>query len=139
MRKLCALSPLALCLATLFAQQPPQPTQLPGDVFTIKNTWFIGGAGPWDYLTMDPSTHRLFIAHGAQVQVVDVESGQLVLKHQGRRVVIADIGSGCWFDLCQNLVDERHRRFDADFLREGVDLGVKTLVVQVGPRSSHPC
>src|SRR5271166_4517351 len=77
MRKLCALCPLALCLAPLIAQQPPQPTQLPGDIFVIRNTWFIGGAGPWDYLTLDPLTNRLLIAHGPQVQVVDVESGQL--------------------------------------------------------------
>jgi hypothetical protein len=77
MKSLRALCLLALCPIALFAQQPPQPTQLPGDVFAIKNTWFIGGAGPWDFLTMDPSTNRLFIAHGAQVQVVDVETGQL--------------------------------------------------------------
>ncbi len=72
MRSLCLL---ALCPIVLSAQQPPQPTQLPGDVFVIKTAWFIGGTGPWDYLTMDPVARRLFIAHGAQVQVVDVETG----------------------------------------------------------------
>ena len=77
MKSLRALCLLVLCPIALFAQQPPQATQLPGDVFVIKTAWLIGGAGPWDFLTMDPATHRLFIAHGAQVQVVDVETGAL--------------------------------------------------------------
>lgn len=77
MRTLYALCLFALCSGTLFAQQPPQATQLPGDVFLIKTAWYIGGAGPWDYMAMDPSTNRLFIAHGSQVQVVDVETGAL--------------------------------------------------------------
>lgn len=38
---------------------------IPGDTF-------------WDYLTFDPSTHRLFITHGDHVVVVDVQSGQIV-------------------------------------------------------------
>jgi len=83
MKSLRTLCLLALCPIVLFAQQPPQATQLPGDVFVVKSTWIIGGAGPWDYLTMDPSTKRLFIAHGAQVQVVDVETGQLAGRITG--------------------------------------------------------
>jgi len=92
MKSLRTLCLLVLCPIALFAQQPPQPTQLPGDVFAIKNTWFIGGAGPWDYLTMDPSTKRLFIAHGAQVQVVDVETGalagQITGLHEAHAIVL---------------------------------------------------
>jgi DNA-binding beta-propeller fold protein YncE len=70
---------LALCLlacAALPAQQIPAATELPSSPFFIKQTWFIGGAGNWDYLTMDPTASRLYIAHSAQVQVVDVETGQ---------------------------------------------------------------
>jgi DNA-binding beta-propeller fold protein YncE len=96
MRKLCALCLLALCPIALFAQQPPQATQLPGDVFVIKTAWFIGGAGPWDYLTMDPSTKRLFIAHGAQVQVVDIETGtlagQIVGLHEAHSIALDSSG-----------------------------------------------
>jgi YVTN family beta-propeller protein len=69
---------LALCLlgcAALTAQQVPGATELPGSPFFIKRTWFIGGVGDWDYLTMDSAAGRLFIAHGPVVQVVDVESG----------------------------------------------------------------
>jgi len=80
MKRMCALSLVALCpiaIATLRAQQPPQATELPSDPFSIKNTWIIGGTGPWDYLTMDSGAERLYIAHGHAVQVVDVKTGTL--------------------------------------------------------------
>lgn len=57
---------------------PPPPTALPAHPFFITKTWFIGGVGDWDYLTIDPTANQLFIAHGSEVQVVDVESGTLV-------------------------------------------------------------
>jgi hypothetical protein len=90
---------LALCLlgcAALPAQQPPAATELPGSPFAIKKTWIIGGVGNWDYLTMDPAAQRLYIAHGAQVQVVDVETGQLAGVISGLReahaIALDDIG-----------------------------------------------
>jgi DNA-binding beta-propeller fold protein YncE len=79
---------LALCLlgcSTLAAQQAPAATELPGSPIAIKKTWFVGGVGNWDYLTMDPAAGRLFIAHSAQVQVVDVESGQVAGTISGLR------------------------------------------------------
>ncbi len=66
-----------LVCSSLAAQQPPGPTDLPSKPFFIKSTWVIGGSGSWDSVTMDPPAHRLFIAHGATVQVVDTETGQL--------------------------------------------------------------
>jgi DNA-binding beta-propeller fold protein YncE len=55
----------------------PIPTSngLPERPYSIKKTWVIGGAGNWDYLTMDAAAHLLYIAHGPAVQVVDVETG----------------------------------------------------------------
>jgi DNA-binding beta-propeller fold protein YncE len=38
----------------------------------------IGGAGGWDYLTMDPEAHRLYISRSTRVQVLDVEEGKVV-------------------------------------------------------------
>ena len=53
----------------------PTPTQLSGNPFAIKKNWIIGGSGNWDYLTIDPTAQRLYIAHGRSVQVVDLGSG----------------------------------------------------------------
>lgn len=80
MKSVYAISLLALCpiaIAILSVQQPPQATDLPSDPFFIKNTWIIGGTGSWDYLTMDSSAGRLYIAHSHSVQVVDVSTGTL--------------------------------------------------------------
>ena len=77
-----------LCLAgavPLCAQEAPRATELPGTPFTIKHTWILGGTGNWDYLTMDATANRLYIAHGRVVQVVDVETGTLAGEVQGLR------------------------------------------------------
>jgi DNA-binding beta-propeller fold protein YncE len=81
-----------LCLlasATLTSQQVPGAAELPSHPFFIKKTWFIGGVGNWDYLTMDPAAQQLFIAHGAQVQVVDVASGAVAGTVSGFRAAHA--------------------------------------------------
>jgi DNA-binding beta-propeller fold protein YncE len=90
---------LALCLTAwlpLSAQQPPQANALPAHPFFIKNTWIIGGAGPWDYLTMDSKAERLYIAHGPVVQVVDVKSGtvagQIGGLHEAHAIVLDEGG-----------------------------------------------
>jgi DNA-binding beta-propeller fold protein YncE len=54
---------------------PPPPTGTPSHPFFITKTWVVGGVGDWDYMTMDPQAHQLFIAHGPTVQVIDIESG----------------------------------------------------------------
>lgn len=38
----------------------------------------IGGTGGWDYLTLDESSRRLYVSHGNQVEVVDVDKGAKV-------------------------------------------------------------
>jgi DNA-binding beta-propeller fold protein YncE len=65
--------------AILPAQTAPIPSanELPGQPFAIKKTWVIGGAGNWDYLTLDPSARQLFIAHQTRVQVVDIDGGAI--------------------------------------------------------------
>ena len=82
---ICAFGLLSLARPTADAQQPPQATELPGSPWSIKQTWMIGGMGPWDYLAMDATAGRLFIAHGSQVQVVDVKTGTPVGQVTGLR------------------------------------------------------
>ena len=65
--------------------QTPQATEMPGSVFSIRHTWTIGGEGNWDYLTLDPSALRLYIAHGPTVQVVDVNEGKVAGEIAGLR------------------------------------------------------
>jgi DNA-binding beta-propeller fold protein YncE len=89
--------PLAMLIcASAFAQQVPLSTDLPSHPFFIKATWFIGGAGNWDYLTYDRDVSRLYIAHGTLMQVVDVETGSVVGEikdlYEARQVALDDTG-----------------------------------------------
>lgn len=43
----------------------------------VLQRWKLGGAGGWDYLTLD-AMHRLFLSRGTQVDVVDTRSGKLL-------------------------------------------------------------
>lgn len=87
MRRWCAV--VAVCILaggfSAAAQELPRATQLPSKPFFIKKTWTIGGDGNWDYLTLDPKTSQLFVAHGTSVQVVDVSAGALVGQINGMR------------------------------------------------------
>jgi len=74
---------LACTLASSGSAVAQQATELPSRPFQIKTAWPIGGTGPWDYLTMDASAQRLYIAHGHSVQVVDVSTGSLAGEISG--------------------------------------------------------
>lgn len=44
----------------------------------IIKTYKVGGDGGWDYLKLDPESHRLFISRATHVMVIDTESGKSV-------------------------------------------------------------
>ena len=44
----------------------------------VLQSWKLGGAGGWDYLTMDSAKKRLFISRATRVDVVSLESGKLI-------------------------------------------------------------
>jgi YVTN family beta-propeller protein len=46
--------------------------------YHIIDRWKVGGEGSWDDLTVDAATHRLYLTHGARVEVVDTATGKLV-------------------------------------------------------------
>lgn len=47
-------------------------------VFSVQTKWVAGGEGGWDYLAVDPNAPRLYVTHGARVEVIDTNSGKLV-------------------------------------------------------------
>lgn len=62
------LAGIAAVPVALAAQQP----------YHIVDRWKIGGEGGWDYLLADSAAHRLYLAHGPRVDVVDTTTGKLV-------------------------------------------------------------
>ncbi len=48
--------------------------------FQVTREIPIPGQGGWDYLTIDEGARRLYVSHGTQVEVLDVDSGAIVGK-----------------------------------------------------------
>jgi DNA-binding beta-propeller fold protein YncE len=46
--------------------------------YHIVKSFKLGGDGGWDYLTLDNSSHRLYISRATRVMVMDTESGKQV-------------------------------------------------------------
>ena len=46
--------------------------------YSIVSKIHLGGAGGWDYLSVDEGGGRLFVSHSTVVMVVDLKTGQLV-------------------------------------------------------------
>jgi YVTN family beta-propeller protein len=72
--KLLPLLIFALSLSLLAAS-----AQTAGGYHVLKKI-AIPGEGSWDYLTVDESARRLYVSHGTQVEVLDVDSGAIVGK-----------------------------------------------------------
>ena len=46
--------------------------------YHLMKTYKLGGDGGWDYLTLDPSSRRLYISRGTHVIVLNADSGKVV-------------------------------------------------------------
>ena len=67
---------VALVLATVYIA-----AALPGTYHLIKKIPFgaaAGGMEYFDYITFDPSTRRVYLSHGTEVQVLEAESGMVL-------------------------------------------------------------
>ncbi|MBV9762493.1 MAG: hypothetical protein JO340_18175 [Acidobacteriaceae bacterium] len=67
------------CLPTLLAIL--SLTFLPAKAaqnWTVTNTLHIGGTGAWDYLTVDPASHRLYVPRSTHTMVIDADSGKVL-------------------------------------------------------------
>jgi DNA-binding beta-propeller fold protein YncE len=51
---------------------------LRGSDYKILARYPVPGTGGWDYVTLDSSARRLYIAHATQVDVVDADTGKLL-------------------------------------------------------------
>jgi hypothetical protein len=53
--------------------------------WTVTRTFHIGGEGGWDYLTVDPQTHRLYVPRSTNTMVIDSESGKTIADIPGQK------------------------------------------------------
>ena len=69
------------------------------DNYQITKKIPIPGQGSWDYLTVDESARRLYVSHGTQVVVLDLDSGAIVGKIENTQgvhgiAIAPDLGRG---------------------------------------------
>jgi DNA-binding beta-propeller fold protein YncE len=65
----------------------------------VEKTFEIGGEGAWDYLTVDPMTHRLFVPRSTHTMVIDANSGHTLGDIPGQRIahgvaIVPEVGRG---------------------------------------------
>jgi len=65
----------------------------------VAKTLPIGGQGSWDYLTVDPATHRLFVPRSTHTLVIDAESGKTLGDIPGQKsahgvAIVPEAGRG---------------------------------------------
>src|ERR1700720_4587080 len=65
-----------------FASLPPAQAQTD---WQVVKTFQIGGPGGWDYLTVDPQTHRLYVPRTTHTMVIDAESGKVIADIPGQK------------------------------------------------------
>jgi DNA-binding beta-propeller fold protein YncE len=51
----------------------------------VVKTFPIGGPGGWDYLTVDPPTHRLYVPRTTHTMVIDTETGKTIADIPGQK------------------------------------------------------
>ena len=52
----------------------------------VEKTFQIGGQGAWDYLTVDPRTHRLYVPRSTHTMVIDAASGKTIADIPGQTI-----------------------------------------------------
>jgi DNA-binding beta-propeller fold protein YncE len=79
-KSVCSLALLAFLLSSVFAVSHvcAGPQSAGGSGYHLIKKVKLGGTGGWDYLEVDPATHRLFISRGTHVIVVDPAQGKIV-------------------------------------------------------------
>ncbi len=69
---------VATAAAVLLAAVPAQSPN-----YHVAATHVLGGDGGWDYITLDPASHHLFITRGDRVSVIDPAAGAVLAEIPG--------------------------------------------------------
>jgi hypothetical protein len=72
---------------------------LPQKEWGVARTFHIGGEGGWDYLTVDPQAHRLYVPRSTHTMVIDATSGKTIADIPGQKrahgvAIVPEAGRG---------------------------------------------
>ena len=84
--KLALLTLSLVVIAGSFAQaQPSASPPAAAGPYRVAQTFHIGGAGGWDYLTVDPQHKLLYVPRSTHTMVLDAASGKTVADIPGQQ------------------------------------------------------
>ena len=70
--------PRAVALFALFlGPGSVQPARGQDSPYKFSKEIVIGGEGGWDYLSVDPAAHRLYVTHGTKIVVIDTQTNKI--------------------------------------------------------------
>jgi DNA-binding beta-propeller fold protein YncE len=72
-----ALAPVAAACASVALASASLAAEAPG-LYHISKTVPLGAPERWDYLSFEPTSNRLFIAHSDRIDVIDLTDGKIV-------------------------------------------------------------
>ena len=75
---------LVVFVFTILVFAGPSPAEAQTDWEVVK-TFQIGGQGGWDYLTVDPQTHRLYVPRSTHTMVIDTQTGKILADIPGQK------------------------------------------------------
>jgi hypothetical protein len=92
------MAKLILTPVTLLLAAAALPAPAASDWQVVK-TFQVGGQGSWDYLTVDPRTHRLYVPRSTHTMVIDSATGKTIADIPGQKIahgvaVVPEAGRG---------------------------------------------
>ena len=70
------------CLACVIAFAPQAIAQS-APLYTVTKTVALGAPDRWDFVVFDPASHKVFVAYGDRVTVVDGRTGAILGNVEG--------------------------------------------------------
>ena len=92
MRKICTVAAAMVVLAN------PTTTMAQAN-WGVVRSFEIGGEGAWDYVNVDPATHRLYVPRSTHTMVIDAQTGMTIADIPGQQnahgvALVPSIGRG---------------------------------------------
>src|SRR5215469_15332504 len=75
----------SLLLAVSSSAQPSPADASESGPYHVSQIFPIGGEGGWDYLTVDPEHHLLYVPRSTHTMVIDAATGKVVADMPGQK------------------------------------------------------
>ncbi len=67
--------------------------------WAVVNTFHVGGEGGWDYVTVDPDSHHLYVTRSTHTLVIDSDTGKTLADISGQKrshgvALVPEVGRG---------------------------------------------